>query len=64
MVQKYAAGWKVGLFRSPCETCGSEFCLYDKNKIELRKLLLKIEQHNEKKTKKKDTWLTRKGTDL
>ena len=46
-------GWKVGLFRSPCETCGSEFCLYNKNKIQLTNMLLKIQQQKDKQNNEK-----------
>ena len=46
-------GWKVGLFRSPCETCGSEFCLYNKNKIEFTSMFLKIQKQKDKKNNEK-----------
>ena len=35
-------GWKVTMFRGPCDNCGSTFCLYNNNKEELRNMLLKI----------------------
>ena len=39
-------GWKVALFRHPCNGCGSEFCLYNNNKTAVQKLLQQIAKAN------------------
>ena len=46
-------GWEVDIFRFPCRSCGSPYCFFDKNKVVLRSLLLKIKKREGKTNKQK-----------
>ena len=53
LFQEGKEGWEVQIFRFPCRTCGSPCCFFDKNKVVLRSLILKIQKRDGKSNKQK-----------